>query len=110
MDLIGSVIGTELKINVHVEPIDGKVHLADCEFKCEFYVYTNKSVVVEKKDMVQVDKDNFIALVDTSKIGCGTIQMTIEVDVPDGDFPDHLRKEVDTICTGVKIRQKGVCS
>lgn len=104
-----SDLGTEVKINVHVEPIDGKVHLSECEFKCEFYVHANKSITLEKKDIIQVDDDNYIALIDTAKIGYGTIKMTIEVDVPDGDFPDHLRKEVDTVCTGVTINRKGVC-
>ena len=101
--------GSEVKINVHVEPIDGKVHLSECEFKCEFYVNANKSVTLEKKDMIQVDDDNYIALVDTAKTGYGKIKMMIECEVPDGDFPDHLRKEVDTVCTDVTINRRGVC-
>ena len=45
-----SALGTELKINVHVEPIDG-LHMSDYEFECAFYVYTNKKIVISKSEM-----------------------------------------------------------
>ena len=100
-----SALGTELKINVHVDPIDG-LHMSDYDFECAFFVYTNKKVVITKKEMKKVDDDNYIALIDKVKglqLGRGTINMEITAHIPDGDFDDGLRTEKTTICTGVTI-------
>lgn len=100
-----SALGTELKINVHVEPIDG-LHMSDYDFECLFYVNTNKHVVVSKADMKEVDIDNYLALITsdlTNKIGRGAIKMKITAYIPDADFPDGLRTEIAEVCTGVVI-------
>ena len=97
-----SSLGTEFKINVHVEPIDG-LHMDDYDFSCRFYVYTNRVVRIEKKDMIQVDQDNYIACVDSSKLGIGAVMMRITAFIPDVDFPDRLRTEVETVSTGITI-------
>lgn len=112
-----SIIGTELKINVNVEPI-GNVHLADCDFECLFYIKGQvptasgvastkrgtKSVLVRKEEMLRVDDDNYVALVDSSLLGVGNVMMTIKVYVPDTDFDDGFRTEVDSVWTGVTIK------
>lgn len=100
-----SVLGTELKINLHVEPING-LHMSDYDFECRFYVYTNKYVVVSKTDMKEVDSDNYIALITSelaNKIGRGAIKMRITAHIPDSDFPDGMRTEIAEVCTGVVI-------
>lgn len=97
-----SNIGTELKINVHVEPIDG-YHMSDYGFACRFYIYTNRYVEVRKEEMIKVDEDNYIACIDSGKLGAGAILMRITAQIPDADFPDGLRTEVETVSTGVTI-------
>lgn len=42
-----SVLGTQLKINVNVEPI-GDIHLSNCEFKCIFFIHPKKTIELEK--------------------------------------------------------------
>ena len=102
-----SVLGTQLKINVNVEPI-GDIHLSNCEFKCTFFINPKKTIELEKNSMIRIDDDNYIALVDTSLLGTGTIRMTIEVDIPDTDFPNGKRKEINTVCTGITIQSRDV--
>lgn len=97
-----SNVGTELKINVHVEPIDG-FHMSDYDFTCRFYIYTNRNVEISKSEMIRVDDDNYIACIDSSKLGVGTIMMRIIAQIPDVDFPDGLRTEIETISTGLVI-------
>ena len=97
-----SSLGTKFKINIHVEPIDG-LHMDDYDFSCRFYVYTNRVVRIEKKDMIQVDQDNYIACVDSSKLGIGAVMMRITAFIPDVDFHDRLRTEVETVSTGITI-------
>lgn len=49
-----SALGTEFKMNVHLEPMDG-LHMSDYDFDCAFYVYTNRKVVIPKSRMKKVD-------------------------------------------------------
>lgn len=98
-----SRVGTEFKINVHVEPIDG-LHMDDYNFTCRFYVHPGKYVEVKKNEMVRVDADNYIALVDSAKTAPGELVMRITARVSDSDFPDDLLcTEVETVRTGVTI-------
>ena len=97
-----SSLGTEFKINVHVEPIDG-LHMSDYDFTCRFYIYTTRNVEISKSEMIRVDDDNYIACIDSNKLGVGTIMMRIIAQIPDADFPDGLRTEIETISTGLVI-------
>lgn len=97
-----SSFGTELKINVHVEPIDGYT-MDDYGFTCRFYIYTNRYVEVKKEDMVRLDESNYVACIDSRKIGVGTVKMRITAQIPDSDFQDGFRTEVEEVCTGVAI-------
>ena len=45
-----SALGTEFKINAHVEPIDG-LSMSKYNFEYQFYVYSNKVVTIKKEDI-----------------------------------------------------------
>lgn len=96
-------LGTEFKMNVHLEPIDG-LHMSDYDFECSFYVYTNKKVIIPKSKMKRVDDDNYLAMIETAdalRIGRGRINVEITAHIPDGDFSDGLRTEKLVLCTDV---------
>lgn len=100
-----SALGTEFKINVHVEPIGG-FHMSSYDFECVFYVYSNKRVIITKSEMKKVDDDNYLAIIDTAKalqIGRGKVNMEFTAHIPDNDFNDGLRTEKAITCTGVTI-------
>lgn len=100
-----SALGTELKINVHVEPMDG-LTMDGYDFYCEFYVYSNKVVKIEKSRMKRVDESNYLALITSAmgkSIGRGDIKLRFTAHIPDGDFDDGFRTEVSEVCTGVTI-------
>lgn len=97
-----SSIGTELKINVHLDRLDG-YRMSDIDFSCEFYVYTNRKVSVSKEQMIKVDDDNYIACVDSTQLGVGKIMCRVTANIPDADFDDGIRKEVDTADTNIII-------
>jgi hypothetical protein len=103
--MIQSLLGTELKINVHVEPI-GEMHMSAYNFKCEFYVYSNRVVTIHKEQMRMVDDDNYIAMLtsDMSKqLGRGDMHMVVTAEIPDADFEDGFRTEKQQVCVGVTI-------
>lgn len=97
-----SKVGTKFKINVHVEPIDGYT-MDDYGFTCLFYIYANRYVEVKKEDMVRLDESNYVACIDSSKLGVGLVRMRITADIPDADFPDGYRTEVEDVSTGITI-------
>ena len=103
-----SALGTEYKINVHVEPVDGST-MDDFDFECMLYVNANKGVTFKKSDeaVKREDENNYIICVnsqDAMKIGRGSVKMKFTAHIEDFDFPDMIRTEiVDNICTGVVI-------
>lgn len=103
---------SELKINVHAEPMSG-LHLSDYDFECLFFVHPNRVVSIPKTDMIQEDEDNYTALITTEmgrKLGSGHVKMQMVAHIPDGDFPDGLRTEVsEVVCTDAIIILTPVC-
>ena len=97
-----SALGTELKINVHVDPIDG-MHMSDYDFECVFFVYKNRPLVIKKNEMTKVDEDNYIAKVESAKVGEGNLMMKFTADIPDSDMNDGLRKEVELVNLNIPI-------
>lgn len=94
-------LGTELKINISMEPMDGYT-LASTEWFCEFYSKRVK-VKVSKEDAIKVDDNNYICTVDSRVVGRGELMAHIEVQIPDSDFADNLRTEALTFSTGINI-------
>lgn len=95
-------IGTELKLNIHIEPI-GEVTMDDYDFEVEVYCSPKKTIVVAKENTIRIDSDNYVVLVDTNLVGAGDLKCKVTAQVPDGDFPDLLRTEVVCIDTGINI-------
>lgn len=97
-----STLGTELKINVHVDPIDG-LHMSDYDFVCAFFTFKNRLVVIPKSKMTRVDDDNYIAIVDTARTGLGGLKLRFEADIPDTDCDDGIRKEISVVDLNIPI-------
>lgn len=95
-------LGTELKLNVNIEPI-GDVTMDNYEFEIEVYCSPKKSIIIPKENTIRVDSDNYVVLVDTNIVGAGDLKCKVTAQVPDGDFPDQLRTEVVCIDTGINI-------
>ncbi len=77
--------------------------MEDMEFSCTFYTYPSLTVSFTKEEMIRVDADNYIAIVDTEKIGAGAIMCRIDAHIRDGDCPDGWRREVITAPTGITV-------
>lgn len=97
-----SRIGTELKVNVHIEPIDN-YHMDNYDFTCKFFTTGNCGISIPKSDMIRIDEDNYIARIDTKKVGRGNLMLRVVAQIPDNDFDDMLRKEVCVVSTGILI-------
>lgn len=94
--------GTEIKVNVSIEPI-GSYTMDDYDFQCEFYCYTNRRFVITKGNMIREDANNWLALLKTELFGKGSLKCKITAYIPDADCDDGLRTEVLVLDTGIQI-------
>lgn len=95
-------LGTELKLNINIEPI-GNVTMDDYDFEVEIYCSSKKVVDITKKEAIRVDSNNYIILIDTNVVGAGDLKCKVIAHIPDGDFEDGLRTEISIIDTGINI-------
>lgn len=95
-------IGTEIKLNINIGPL-GDMTMDDYDFKVELYCSPAKIVIKEKRGMVRSDGSNYIACIDTKEVGPGRLKGKVTAWIPDGDFDDQLRTEIDVFDTGIDI-------
>lgn len=106
-------LGTELKINIHIDPIDN-VHMEGYDFDVEFYCSPKKSFQIRKApgkdwDMrlfyqkVDNSQDDYLCFVDTKELGHGKLKCKVTAHIPDEHFSDGIRTEVVEIDTGIEI-------
>lgn len=95
-------LGTELKLNINIEPIDN-TSMDDYDFTVDVYCSPQKSITITKKDAIRIDENNYIILVDTTQLGTGNIKCKVTAYIPDPDFKDQERTEVVCINTNIKI-------
>ena len=96
------VIGTQLKLNIHIDPL-GLLHMSDYDFECKFFVFQKRAITIAKSEMVQIDQDNYIAIIDTAALGIGNLHMTLTAQIPDADFEGVSRKEIVCVPTNIDI-------
>ena len=99
--------GGEFKLKVSMGTIDGYDMSDDgIEFTCTFST-GNGDYTLTKSEMIPVEDDptTYIAPLDSTVLGRGTLTVKYEVDIPDTDFiDDNHRHEVVEIPTKIKIK------
>ena len=96
-------IGTELKLNVNINPF-GTVTMDDYDFIVEISTQRT-SCEFKKSQLLRQDENNYVVLLDSKKLGLGVLKCKVTAYVPDTDFPDGIRTEVLSIDTGIIIRR-----
>ena len=95
-------IGTELKLNVNIEPM-GEFTMDDYDWYVEVYCSTKRVVALPKKTAIRIDSDNYVVLIDSEELGAGDVKCKVVALIPDFDFSDTIRKEVAMVDTGINI-------
>lgn len=97
-------LGTELKLNLHIEPIKD-LTMKDYDFTVEAYCSSRKSLVLKKvgSNIKELDSNNYILLINTAEVGPGILKCKVTALLPDTDFKDNIRTEVSIIDTGIEI-------
>lgn len=85
-------LGTEKKYLIKIESSGFDMETDDFEIEIK---RGPKTIHLEKSDLVQDVEGNFFITFDTQELGAGGVSMTVTAHVPDEDFPDGIRDEVD---------------
>lgn len=94
--------GTELKMNIHLEPIDGYTMDA-YNFSCVAYCSVSKKIIAKKSDCKRIDSSNYMMIVDTNLLSTGDLNILVLADIPDSDMSDMIRTEPIVIDTQIRI-------
>lgn len=94
-------IGTEIKLNLNIEPV-GAFTMDSYDWEAEVFS-CGEALHIDKSEAIRVDDSNYMLLIDTNKTGAGTLKCKVTARIPDADFPDMTRTEVNTINTGIEI-------
>jgi hypothetical protein len=95
-------LGTQLKLNLSIEPI-GTLTMDDFDFSVELYCSAKRVFTVSKDKTLRVDENNYLILVDSEVLGQGELKCKVIAYVPDEDFDDSIRTEVLMFDTGIRI-------
>lgn len=98
-------LGTEIKLNLNIEKI-GSHSMSDYDFTVEVFCNPTKKLTIEKDNPSLIkkdDDDNYILLIDTETIGIGKVKLQVTAHIPDQDFPDQLRTEVQIVNTDIEV-------
>lgn len=87
-------IGTELKFKVVIESTG--FSMVDDDFTIKLR-NGSRVLVFDKSDLVKDENDDFYLCFNTNDIGVGTIEMIVTAHVPDEDFDDGIRDEVEKL-------------
>ena len=92
-EIVAIPMGSDVKINIHVEPING-LSMQDYDFFVEVFCRAAKAIKIEKAKCIKEDADNYRITFNTSDIGVGAIKYRVTAFIPDSDFDDGVRTEV----------------
>lgn len=100
-------LGTEIKINISITPIDG-VTMDDMDLDITFFCTPIKRVIYKKADAKRIDDSNYVFLLNSKDLGLGDIKAQIKAQIPDGDFKDRKRTEITVVDTNITIKKLDV--
>ena len=85
-------IGSELKYKVVIAAAGFDIDRDDFQIEC---ICGSKKKLYQKKDILLDGQGNYYLAVDTTGFKKGTLYAVTTMYIPDEDFPDGLRTEVD---------------
>ena len=97
-----AVIGTEKKYVIDIRSTG--FSMEDDDFEVDIY-RGSQTLHINKSDMIVDYEGNFYFTFNTADLGVGLATIVVTAHVPDGDFLDGIRDELDTF-RFLRIRSK----
>ena len=94
--------GADFKASIKLEPA-GQYNMDDYDFRADFYCSPRKKVTVQKEDMIRKGENEYHATLSSRDLGPGMLSCTITRYIPDVDFPDGLRTDIQVFNLNKRI-------
>ena len=93
-------LGTELKFALSIESEGFSMETDDFKVVVKS-TKKKKEIVITKEEMLIDENEKYLFLIDTEELGIGEYWIYVYAYVPDEDFPDGIRTEVQKqqLCT-----------
>ena len=106
MENIEVFIGREIKLNLNIEPIVD-IQINDYIWECIVYTSPNSQIKIEKSKCIPVpeDNDSYLIPLDTTPLNPGVLKVRVIAHIPDADFEDNYRTEIEVIETNIKLKK-----
>lgn len=97
------LLGEEVELAVGLEPMDG-VSMSEMDFSILVFTQPGKAKVEFQKDACfQASDDSYTFILDTSKVGVGTIVCVVIAYIPDSRTESRNRKQLLRINSGIRV-------
>lgn len=96
-------LGGQAKLTISRKPY-GKINMDDYDFSIEVYCVPDKRVCIPKNQCIRKDENSYAITVDSKKLGIGLITIRVISKIPDPDFKEGYRVDVDKLVTKYKIK------
>lgn len=94
---------SEEEVNISLYPLDG-YSMDEYDFTCEIFCSSMRKQVLRKNDLRRVDENNYVAIVDTAKIGVGKVKIRVSARVPNDNFDDGYRDVVTYLDPKIEVK------
>lgn len=94
--------GSDVKLNVHVDPFGG-FSMSDYNFSVELFTGKGKIITIDKSEAKKLDNDNYMVVCNSTPLGLGRIIGLVRCEIPDSDFEELKRIEIVRVDTGINI-------
>lgn len=95
--------GSDLKLNIHIEPLGG-LTMDDYQWEVKCYCSNEDPITITKSEARRVDENNYIIALNTQNLSVGSLQCIVTALIPDEDFEDDgFRTEIQRINTNINI-------
>ena len=95
-------LGAEFKAYIKLDSVAGMT-MDDYNFYAEYYCYPNNKVKVEKHDMIRKGENEYWACLNSKDIGVGPLKCCVVRHIPDADFPDGVREDMEVFDMHIHI-------
>lgn len=96
-------VPSEEEVNISLYPIDGYT-MDEYDFTCEIFCSSMRKQILSKSDLRRVDENNYVAIVETAKIGAGKVKIRVLARVPNANFDDGFRDVVTYLDPKTEIK------
>lgn len=104
------ILGEKPKLTIYTSPIGDVYHLADIDWRVEFYA-SHGSFVIAKDQAEQTDDNTYAVRVDTKRIGTGKLYGILYLRIPDNNEKDgYYEQPVPFVPTAADGTQEVIVS